>query len=161
MCRVWERIRSIPSTLRAITILCWVLGPVAVVASITPGWKDEAGNAVLLHDLWAEGSGLQVMGVGFGMLFLGTLVYKGKGKSWIRHALMLGVVAIGFSAFIIAEYKELPSSILTCIVLLPIVLGIRYLYFRREVICYFYEANIKAEQDGAHQPATRPPTQAE
>ena len=133
--RIYRRVRSIPSTLQAITILCWVLGSVVVVCSVTPGWKDDAGYTVSLNQMWSDGSGIFIMFSGIMMLTLGTLIYMGR--SWVRHLLMLSVIIIGLSGFLDPEYEDVPIALIIGISLVAIVLGARYFYFRNEVILYF------------------------
>lgn len=133
--RIWLRLKSIPSTLKAITILCWLFGPLLLIPLVTPIEKDEAGDPVSLQEVWSQGYGIVTIGHAFGMLALGTLIYKGWG--WVRHALFFGIVAIGLSGFIDPEYKDVPPIVLFGVATIAIFVGYRYFYHNQEVVSYF------------------------
>lgn len=114
-----------------------------VICSITPGWKDESGHTIPLNQMWSDGSGLFIMFSGITMLIIGTLIYIGR--SWVPHLLMLGVIIIGLSGFLDPEYKDVPIALKVGIAFIAIFIGIRYFYFRDEVIKYF--SRVQTQQN--------------
>jgi hypothetical protein len=139
----WARLKAMPTTLRMVTIGMWIIGTFAAVSSVLPGWEGEAGRPVALRELWSEGVGLIVLSLGVGMIVLGRLIYSGS--PWVRHALMIGIIGIGLSGFIRQEYRDVPDGLLLVVAAIVISLGVRYLYFRREVISYFTQQKKIAE----------------
>ena len=132
-----------PGTLQGVTVTLWVCGVLAMITSLLPGWKDETGRPVTLRELWSEGSGLLIIVCGLAMVLIGTLIYRGG--RWVRHALMLGIVAAGFSGFFRQEYEDVPIGLVATVAGIAIFLGARYLYFRPEVIAYFTRESTHAE----------------
>lgn len=97
------------------------------------------------------------MGFGLGMLALGILIYKGW--SWVRHALVLGITAVGLSGFVSPEYEDVPATILVCVALFAFSIGVRYFYFSPEVIAYFTEkrgAEQVEDDEGASAMESKP-----
>lgn len=141
---IWARLKSMPTSLGWFTIGLWMMGACAVVTAVLPGWEDVTGRSVTLRELWSEGIGPLVLAHGVGMIVLGSLIYRGR--PWVRHLLMLVVVGIGLSGFIRQEYREVPDGLLLIVAAIAISLGVRYLYFRREVIAYFSRHKNVAEQ---------------
>lgn len=139
----WARLKAMPTTLRMVTIGMWIMGTFAAVSSVLPGWEGEAGRPVTLRELWSEGIGLVVLSLGVGMIVLGRLIYSGR--PWVRHALMLGIIGIGLSGFFRQEYRDVPNGLILLVAAIAIGLGVRYFYFRREVISYFTQQKSIAE----------------
>ncbi len=125
----------IPSSLRGFTILLWIAGAFVVVASILPGWENEDTGPISLSELWRQGIGPMVSVFGLGMILVGTVIYIGW--AWVRHALMLGIVAIVLSGFVDSDYESVPVWIMIPVALIGPAIGIHYFYFRADVIEYF------------------------
>ena len=133
-----------PSTLRGFTITLWLLGAFVVVASIIPGWRDEAGRSVSTSELWATGAATQIIMIGCAMMVFGSLIYAGW--PWVRNVLMAGITAVGLSGFVQDDYRSLPMPLLLGVAILSISLGAWYLYYRSDVVDFF-RRRTKAEQD--------------
>lgn len=141
---IWSHLKSMPETLRGVTVTLWICGVLMMIPSLLPGWKDEAGRPVAFRDLWSEGTGPLIMACGFASVLIGTLIYRGG--RWVRHALMLGIVAAGLSGFFRQEYEDVPIGLVATAGGIAIFLGARYLYFRPEVIAYFTRESAHAER---------------
>jgi hypothetical protein len=137
----WKNIQAMPSSLKGFTILMWVMGVLIVVASVIPGWTDvETGRRVPHAELWSRiDGGIMIFSIGLGMILLATMIYKGW--NWVRHALMVGIAAIGLSGFIDPVYNDVPVGLLWAISSVTIGYGLYYFYFRSEVIAYFTKNN--------------------
>ncbi len=133
-----------PGTLKGVTITLWVCGVLSMVASFLPGWRDKSGREITLRELWSEGNGPLIIACGLALVLIGTLIYRGS--AWVRHALMLGIVAAGLSGFFRQEYEDVPIGLVATIAGIVIILGARYLYFRPDVIAYFTRESTNAEQ---------------
>ena len=133
-----------PGTLKGVTITLWVCGFLSMVASVLPGWRDESGRDITLRELWSEGGGPLIIACGLALVLIGTLIYRGS--RWVRHALMVGIVAAGLSGFFQREYEDVPIGLVAAVAGIAIILGARYLYFRPEVVAYFTRESTNAEQ---------------
>lgn len=140
---ILSHLRAMPGTLKGVTITLWVCGVLSMVASVLPGWRDESGRAVTLRELWYEGSGPPIIACGLVWVLIGTLIYRGS--AWVRHALMLSIVAAGLSGFFRKEYEGVPIGLVATVTGIAIFLGARYLYFCPEVISYFTRGSSNAE----------------
>ena len=126
-----------------VTIAMWISGVLLLVGSVIPGWKDATGRPVPYQERWSTGDGFLCLGLGVGLIFLGAMIFSGR--PLVRHMLMGGIVAIGLSGFVQSEYKEVPLGFLILVALIAIVMGVRYLYFRPDVVRFFTQ-NQEAEQ---------------
>ena len=88
-----------------------------------------------LQELWTEEAGLMILLIGVGLVILGCLIYSDR--RWVRHLLMAGIVVVGLSGFIRPEYADVPAGVLITVAVIAIGIGIRYFYFRPEVIAFF------------------------
>jgi len=133
----WKHIQAMPSSLKAFTILLWILGTFTVMASIIPGWRDEEAGRLVPHtELWSRiDGGIMIFSIGLGMVLIATIIYKGW--SWVRHALMMGISAIGLSGFTDTLYSDVPMDLKLVISCASIGMALHYFYFKSEVITYF------------------------
>jgi len=137
----WNNIQAMPSSLKAFTILLWVLGTFTLVASFIPGWRDEETGRLVPHtELWSRiDGGIMIFSFGLAMILVATIIYKGW--NWVRHAMMIGISAIGLSGFIDPVYTDVPLGIKLAISCVTIGVGLHYFYFRNEVIAHFTKKN--------------------
>ena len=131
----WRSLGTIPPTLRGLTIVLWVLGTFTSIASVFPRWKDDGGRSVSIADLWVGGSSSIVLLSGIGMTIVPIMIYARW--SWVRHALMLGIIGIALLGFVDTAYEGIPAGLVILVSATSIGLGVWYLYFRYEVVNYF------------------------
>ena len=139
-------VRSMPSPLSGFTVVLWLSGITFAVASLIPGWEDTATGKQIPHrELWSQfDGGPAIFLTGCGLFGLGYIVNRGWG--WVRHALMLGLIGTAVSGFINPDYRDVPIWILVAIASVMVALGIRYFYFRKQVVAYFTTKRPQAEQ---------------
>jgi hypothetical protein len=63
-----RRLRSMPGSLQGFMWMGLILGPFATVASVLPGWMDEAGRPVSTIELWSMGAGPVCFAFGLGLI---------------------------------------------------------------------------------------------
>jgi hypothetical protein len=132
-----RNLRNMPSPLSGFTVVLWLSGAAFAVGSLIPGWKDRVTGREIPHrELWGQfDGGPAIFLTGCGLFGLGYVVYRGW--SWVRHALMFGLIVIATSGFFSPDYRDVPIWILVAVASIAIGFGVRYLYFRRQVIAYF------------------------
>lgn len=144
--RLIRSVRSMPSLLAGLTVFLWLSGVVFAVGSLIPGWEDTiTGKKVPHRELWSQfDGGPAIFLTGCGLFTLGYIIYHGL--SWVRHALMLGLIGIAASGFVNPDCHDIPTWILTTIALVTVALGLHYFYFRKQVVVYFTTNRTQAEQ---------------
>ena len=138
---VWTRLKKMPGMLHTMTIAFWIGGTFTAIASVLPGWKDQAGRLIGIREFWSQGMGLGVLSTGIGLILLGSLIYSGR--SWVRHLLLIGIIVI--TSYELMRGYDL-DSISLILSILVVCVAIWYLYFRRCVVSYFSGNKYSAEQ---------------
>ena len=141
---IWARLKMMPCTLRMITIVFWIAGVFAAIASVLPGWEDHAGRPISQNEFWSQGYGFGLLCTALGMIVIGILIYSAR--SWVRHLLMMGVIGILSYELIQHEYTDYLDSSILIVTSVVLIVAVWYLYFRRRVVSYFSRQNISAEQ---------------
>jgi len=139
-------VRRMPSPLSGFTVVLWLSGVAFAVGSLIPGWEDTTtGKKVPHRELWSQfDGGPAIFLTGCGLFTLGYIIYRGW--SWVRHALMLGLIGIAASGFVNPDYRDVPTWVLAVIALVTVTLGLYYFYFRKQVVAYFTTNRTQAEQ---------------
>lgn len=130
-------LKSMPSPLSGFTVVLWLSGVIFVISSMIPGWEDvDTGREVPHHELWSRfDGGPAIFLLGCALFGIGYMIYRGWW--WVRHILMLGIVAIAVSGLVNPAYCDVPTWILVSLALVTFVFGLRYFYFKKQVVSYF------------------------
>lgn len=150
---IWSHLKAMPEFLRGATIALWIGGALMVSAPFLPGWRDETGRAISRRELWADGTSPLVLASAVAMALVGVLLYRGD--AWVRHALMLGIIAAALSGFFREEYRDIPLFLTAAVAGITIILGTRYLYFKKDVIAYFTRGSSGAARGSETQPGAQ------
>ncbi|WP_269542704.1 hypothetical protein [Cerasicoccus fimbriatus] len=133
--KFWLRLQSIPDFLRELVVVCWLLGPIAVFASMSPLSQVDSGRQINAQELWSTGYGAVFCAMGIGMIILGSLIYSAL--PWTRHVLLGAVICICLFGFWDPKFEDVPGSVLAFMVLIAVAIAVWNLYLRRDVVAYF------------------------
>lgn len=141
--KIVARFKTIPNILRMIVIVLWIGGVMLLVGSVIPGWEDASGRSLPYQERWSTGLGFLCLGQGFGMIALAAMIYRAR--PWVRHLLMGGIVAAALTGFFHSDFEHAPVLFRIFVALIAIGIGVRYFYFRKDVV-RFFKQNQHAEQ---------------
>jgi hypothetical protein len=152
MKRIIRKLKSMPEMLAMVACGLIILGPLVIITVLVPVDDHHLQEGSITYaELWSSGQGYLLLIAGITMIVISISIFR-RAK-WVRYFFPVFFFSMIPYSLIEAE-GDMHFQWISAVV--SVLITLWYFFRKRNVIEYFKPDPITvAEQDSAHQPATR------